>query len=145
MPKGSPKRKSKGGSANRARKPRELAPSIRLAHQRVRMLWYASFGHSALLLLIALLLFLDGGVGWFLPVLCLVAAPFPPILARIAYRGNSFSALILLVSVVAPFFVAFLQDATLRYTFLLLLLTPLYFVGLKGATGLRGRRGSQRG
>ena len=145
MPKGSPKRKSKEGSAGRPRKPRELAPSIRLAHQRVRMLWYASFGHSALLLIIALLLFVAEGVGWFFPVLCLVAAPLPPLLARIAYRGNSFSALILLVSVIAPFVVAFLQGATLRYTFLLLLLTPLYFVGLKGAIGLRGRRGSQRG
>jgi hypothetical protein len=46
---------------------------------------------------------------------------------------------------VTPFGVAWLAELGLRIPLVLLFMAPPYWVGLRGAMGLRGRRGSRRG
>lgn len=126
------------------RRSRQLAPSIQKAHRRVRLAWYASLLHAVLLLGLAVLLLYRPDPAWILGGLCLVGVGMVPFLGRTLYRGNSFSAFLLLVSVVAPLVVAFLMGRSLNLPLVLFLLTPVYVLGVKGATGLRGRRGSRR-
>ncbi len=126
------------------RRNRQLAPSIQKAHRRVRLAWYGSLLHAALLLGLAVLLLSRPDPAWLLGGLCVAGMGLAPFLGRTLYRGNSFSAFLLLVSVVAPLGVAFLMGRSLSLPLVLFLLTPIYVLGLKGATGLRGRRGSRR-
>jgi hypothetical protein len=122
-----------------------LAPSIRKAHGRVRWTLFGSFAHAGLLVALGAYLALQAEPSWVPAALCFAGAPLAPLLGLSAYRGNSFSALLLFVSVVTPFGVAWLAELDLRLPLVLLLMAPPYWVGLRGAMGLRGRRGSRRG
>lgn len=126
------------------RRREKLAPSIRKAHRRVQWSWYASLVHGAALLALAYHLLIRSEPAWVLGGLCVVGAGLVPFLGRTAYRGNSFSAFLLLVSVVAPPLVSHLAGWSVNPVAWGLVLVPLYVLGLKGATGLRGRRASAR-
>ncbi len=128
---------------NRRRRDR-LAPSIQKAHRRVQWSWYASLAHGAALVALAYHLFTRAEPAWMLAGLSVVGAGVVPLLGRAAYRGNSFSAFLLLVSVLAPPLVSYLAEWSLNPVAWGLVLVPVYLLGLKGATGLRGRRASVR-
>ena len=121
-----------------------LAPSIRRAHRRVQIAWYGSLVHSLVLFAMGVHLLTAPEPRWILGGLCVVGVGLAPFLGRTMYRGNSFSAFLLLVSVVAPLVVTFFAGGRLTLPLILILFTPVYVLGVKGATGLRGRRGSRR-
>lgn len=121
-----------------------LAPSIRKAQEEVRWVHFGSWAHAALLAGIGVALVTRENPAWVPAVLCFAGVPLTPLLGRSAWRGNSFSALVLLVSVLAPAGVAWLAGYEMRFPLVLLLLAPAYWIGLRGSIGLRGRRGSRR-
>ncbi|TVP56025.1 MAG: hypothetical protein EA351_09445 [Gemmatimonadales bacterium] len=127
-----------------------LAPSIQKAHRRVLFALVASGAHSAILLGIAAYLFFgvdaEGMVvaPWLLGGVALVGAVVVPLLGRASYRGNSFAALLLLLTSIVPPVIALLAGRDPTLTLFGLLAAPFYFVGARGAIGLRGRRGSRR-
>jgi sterol desaturase/sphingolipid hydroxylase (fatty acid hydroxylase superfamily) len=128
---------------NRRKSLERLAPSIRRAHARVTRAWYLSIAHGVLLLALAVHALLRDEPSWVLAAAALVGSAVVPFLGRTAYRGNSFSAFLLLVIVVAPPAWAWLTDRALAIPLAFLLLAPVYYLGLKGAAGLRGRRASR--
>ncbi len=127
-----------------------LAPSIRKAHRRVLLALIASVAHSAILLATGayLLLGVDApGVitaPRILAGVALLGAVVVPLLGRASYRGNSFAALLLLLTSIVPPILALLAGRDPTLTLFGLLVAPFYFVGARGAIGLRGRRGSRR-
>ncbi len=129
----------------RSRGDRRLSPSIRRAHRRVQWAWYASWAHGALFLVLAGYVLSREPRSWFVAVACLAAGTAAPLLGRAAYLGNSFRAFLLLLLAVVPPGGLFLLDWSPGIVLAGLLFAPFYYVGLKGAIGLRGRRGSRRG
>jgi len=120
-----------------------LAPSIQRAHRRVTWTWWVSWVHGIVLAALGFHLLLRVEPAWILGVLCLVGTGVIPFLGTTAYRGNSFSALLLLASAVVPTSVAVLREWSWIVPLVGVFLSAVYFLGLKGATGLRGRRGSR--
>lgn len=121
-----------------------LAPSIQRAHRRVQWAWYASIAHGILLVAVAAHLYTRAEPSWVLAGLALVGAGVVPFLGRTVYRGNSFSALLLLISVLVPPTTSFLRGWALAIPLVGIAFVPVYYLGMKGATGLRGRRASDR-
>lgn len=130
--------------ATERRRKEKLAPSIRKAHRRVQWSWYASIVQGVLLLGLGGYLLVRAEPAWVAGVACLVGAGVVPLLGRKSFLGDSFSAVILLGTVVVPPIAAFLLERPMLLTLAGLPFVPVYFLGLKGATGLRGRRASPR-
>lgn len=133
-----------GSEANDRRRRGKLAPSIQKAHRRVQISWYASIAHGVLLLGLGAYLLGRADPAWVAGLVCLVGAGVVPLLGRKSFLGNSFSALLLLATVVVPPIAAFLLERPMLLTLAGLPFIPVYFLGLKGANGLRGRRASPR-
>ena len=132
-----------------------LAPSIQRAHRRVLLALIASGVHSAILVGIAAHLWFGStaaGLGLgaaefgprVLAAVALAGAVVVPLLGRASYRGNSFAALLLLLTSIVPPVVALLAGRDPLLTLFGLLAAPFYWLGARGAIGLRGRRGSKR-
>ena len=120
------------------------APSVQRAHVRVQWAWYASIPHALLLAGFGVHHLTRDPPVWGLGLLCLVGAGLVPVLGRATYRGYTLSAHLLLASVVVPPVVAFFTGRSLVLPLLGLPLMAIYFMGVKGVLGLRGRRRSQR-
>ncbi len=133
-----------GSDAIERRRRGKLAPSIQKAHRRVQMSWYASIAHGILLLGLGVYLLVRADPAWVAGVICLSGAGVVPLLGRKSFLGNSFSALLLLATVMVPPVAAFLLERPMLLTLAGLPFVPVYFLGLKGANGLRGRRASPR-
>jgi len=121
------------------------APSVQRAHVRVQWAWFASLPHALLLAAFAIHQLTRDPPVWGLGLLCLAGAAVVPVLGRATYRGYTLSAHLLLATVVVPPVVAFFTDRSLVLPLLGLPLMVVYFMGVKGVLGLRGRRRSQRG
>lgn len=144
---GSPVIDSPSSRSDRGR----LAPSIQRAHRRVRLALVASGVHSAILVGIAVWLFLGAGVGEadllaarVQGSVALAGAVVVPLLARAAWRGNSLAGLALFLTSISPPLVVLVAGGTPGLALLGLLVAPFYYLGARGAIGLRGRRGSRR-
>ena len=121
-----------------------LAPSIRRAHARVQVAWYASVAHAALLFAVGIHFFIRSEPAWILGGLSMIGVAIVPQLGRAAYHGQSLSALLLVLTVAVPPVAAFFLGWDLRLALPGLLLLPPYYLGLKGSIGLRGRRSRGR-
>lgn len=121
-----------------------LAPSVRRAQERVTWAWYGTWAHAALLLGLGVYLSTRPDPAWVLAGLCLVGVVAAPLLGRAMYRGSAPSALVLLAAVVAPPVTAFFLERGLLLPSLGLPLAVVYYWGVKGATGLRGKRSGRR-
>lgn len=120
-----------------------LAPSIRKAHFRVSWTWYVSLAHGTVLGLVGFHLLTRAEPAWILGLLSVLGMGAVPALGRSAYRGNSFSAFLLLLSAVGPSITAVLREWSWIVLLVGVVLSVVYVLGVKGATGLRGRRGSR--
>lgn len=140
-----PKPSSRSARAPRGADRSRLAPSIRKAHRRVQIALVAALVHGpALLALGAHALFSGSRPEPIRAVILFAGAIAIPLLARASYRGNSFAALLLFLTAPAPVLVAFLAGFDLALPLLALMFAPFYYMGARGAIGLRGRRGSKR-
>ncbi len=141
--------------STKARGGDRLAPSVRRAHRRVQWAWYASIVHGVILLALGAYFLTLTPRGWIFGGLCIVGAGGVPLLGRAAYLGNSFRAFLLFLTAIVPPPAVYLLwgDPTLTFGGLTLgglalgglIFVPFYYLGVKGAIGLRGRRGSRRG
>ena len=122
-----------------------LAPSVRRAQDRVTWAWYGTIVHAVLLLGLGIHLLTRSEPAWVLGILCLAGVGAVPFLGQAVYRGSAMSALVLLASVLAPPVAAFFLDRGLLLAALGLPLAVAYYWGVRGATGLRGKRSGRRG
>jgi hypothetical protein len=130
---------------SRRRKRRQVAPSIRRAQRRVRWTLWASWVQGLLLAVLAYHLVYQAEPRWFLGLASALGVVAAPLMGRAAHRGNSFSAFVLLASVLVPPATVLLRGGLPTLSAIGLLLAPVYVLGVKGATGLRGRRAEPRG